>query len=251
MEYGAFSHIGRVRKCNEDYYYISGSSYPGLELIMVADGMGGHNAGDVASRMAVEEVLSYFSKHYKQMHTIDALKHGILLSIQKANKKIHTLSMTKDRLSGMGTTLTLAIFFGGYVHVGHVGDSRGYLVHDKVTDQITEDHSLVQELYNNGSITKDEMNHHPQKNVITRALGTEETILVDYHQLPFMVGDMLLLCTDGLLHYVSPEEYFKAGIPEGTAGMIAQSLGEKALNMGGIDNITVVVAKNNGLQEAR
>jgi len=251
MQYGVYSHTGKVRKCNEDYYYIPPDGHRGLDIIIVADGMGGHNAGDLASRTAVEEILRFFESSRVEIASADSMKDAIYESIQSANHKVYNLSLTRERFSGMGTTLTMAIFGNGCAYMGHVGDSRGYLISSDGVRQITRDHSLVQELLDNGSITRDEFDNHPQKNVITRALGTEETIRIDYYEINLSDGDILLLCTDGLVHHVRLEEYFAGGMPEEQADRIARKLGDEALSRGGVDNITVIAAKYSSLPEKR
>lgn len=241
--YGAYTHKGKVRKRNEDYFYIPNKTKGVEDIAMVADGMGGHNAGDLASRMVVEHILEYFYQHKNNIKSIDDVRDAIHQAMQNANQKVYEYSITDAMYSGMGTTLTLAYFFEDTVCIGHVGDSRGYIIREGELKQITKDHSLVQELLENGSITPDEMQHHPQKNVITRALGTDKHVRIDYYEVKMQPNDALILCTDGLLNHVNIEDKIEFIMSNRLPQHIAEKLGKKALDGGGIDNITVVVAK--------
>lgn len=244
MEYGVYSHKGIHRKANEDSYYIPGcDDQAGPAMIMVADGMGGHNAGDTASRVTVDHVSSYFLSKYADIHNQDELLETIYQAIQIANNRVYDLSRTKVDLSGMGTTLTMAVFYEGHVHVAHIGDSRCYLLREGKARQITRDHSLVQELLDNGSITRAEVEMHPKKNVITRALGTEYRLKIDCFEEPVCEGDIVLLCTDGLINYVNVEKYAE-NLPSGISmAELAEFLGGEALEAGGADDITVIAAR--------
>ena len=239
MEYGAYSRQGIRRKTNEDHYYIpqNVSEQPGV--IIVADGMGGHNAGDLASRIAVEEICSYF----KRPRSSDDLLNVIHQSVQKANSRVYALSGTDARYSGMGTTLTMAVFERNRFLVANIGDSRCYLLRNGTARQITRDHSLVQELLDNGSITRDEMNLHPKKNVITRALGTEQSLRVDCFEENLKDGDIVLLCTDGLINYVHLEDYVPNLPTNLSMARLTEILGNEALSSGSTDDITIVAAR--------
>jgi serine/threonine protein phosphatase PrpC len=163
MEYGAFSHKGLQRKSNEDYFYIPKSNQHTPAIMIVADGMGGHNAGERASKLAVEHVAAYFENNKENLQYSEELIQAIQHSIEQANKQVLVLSRSEERFSGMGTTLTMVVFDEDRFHVAHIGDSRCYLIRDGSVRQITRDHSLVQELLDHGSITKDEMDIHPKK----------------------------------------------------------------------------------------
>ena len=251
MEYGAYSHKGLHRKSNEDYYYIPNNERSGPNIIIVADGMGGHNAGELASRMTVEYISSYFLEHFSQIHTTDELINAMHQSIQDVNNRAFILSGTDENLSGMGTTLTMAVFWEDKVHVAHVGDSRCYLLSDNNVKQITRDHSLVQELLDNGSITHDEMDIHPKKNVITRALGTEDRLKIDCFEETVTDGDTILLCTDGLINYINVEVYGKDIPSDISVEKLVEILGNEALTAGGADDITVVAARYSSEREKR
>jgi len=243
LEYGAFTHKGNVRKLNEDYYYIPTDDEEYEGLIMVADGMGGHNAGELASRMVVENILKYYKNEKSRLSSKESIVNFVCDAIINANSTIFNYSKTDGALSGMGTTLTLAYFYCGHLFIGHVGDSRGYLVRGGKIKQLTRDHSLVQELLENGSITADQVENHPRKHIITRALGAEDKVIVDCYDIALENKDILILCTDGLTHYVNLDEnadLFLSGI---SMAEIATILGRKALECGGADNITVVATQ--------
>ena len=188
---GAATDVGRVREGNEDAYLVDDA----MGLVAVADGMGGHRAGEVASATALEALRS-------------AITHGRPLreSMQDANEAVFTKSLTDAELRGMGTTLTAAtLVTGGTVLVGHVGDSRAYLLHDGELRQVTVDHSLVEELVREGRLTADEAAVHPQRSIITRALGVDASVEVDVYPVELAPGDRLLLCSDGLTGMVQAE----------------------------------------------
>jgi serine/threonine protein phosphatase PrpC len=251
MEYGAFSCKGVHRKSNEDHFYIPSDGHAGLAMIIVADGMGGHNAGDLASRIAVEHVSSCLTELSTRLRTPDDLMNAISRSIQEANDKIFELSKSNADCSGMGTTLTMAVFEDERFYVAHIGDSRCYLLRNGTARQITRDHSLVQELLDNGSITRDEMEMHPKKNVITRALGTEDRLRIDCFEETLEDGDIVLLCSDGLSNYVNLQDYAQ-NIPQNIdLTKLAEILGNEALAAGGSDDITIAAARYDRNEEKR
>lgn len=247
LKYGIFTHRGYIRKTNQDHLYVPDETFLHQSLFMVADGMGGHNAGDIASKIAVETVVDYFSKN--NANDSYCIRKSVFESIKCANSAIFQFSKTNDRLLGMGTTLTIAYVQNYKAFIGHVGDSRAYLIKNGGASQITRDHSLVQELYENGTITKEQMNKHPNKNILTRALGLEALIEVDYYEIAIKEGDFLLLCTDGLNLYIDVTqniELFHTGFQ---IEEIVDTLGRMALDAGGADNITIVAAQCFGLAE--
>jgi protein phosphatase len=242
MEYSAFSHKGLQRKSNEDYYYVSDESQNTFFMI-VADGMGGHNAGELASKLAVEHVASYFTEKARELIPTDELVSTLITSIEEVNTQVYQLSQSNSQFSGMGTTLTIAVFHEKCFYVAHVGDSRCYLVRKDTVRQITRDHSLVQELLDNGSITEEQMGIHPKRNIITRALGTDDRLKIDCFEESLKEEDIVLLCSDGLTNYVNLEEYFKE-LPRNIAmDELVQVLGNKALDAGGADDITITAAR--------
>jgi protein phosphatase len=219
--------------------------------MIAADGMGGHNAGDLASRVAVESVSSYLAESGSRLQTPNDLMNAINRSIQDANNRVYALSRSDARYAGMGTTLTMAVFDGDRFLVAHIGDSRCYLLREGSVRQITRDHSLVQELLDNGSITRDEMEIHPKKNVITRALGTEDRLRVDCFEETLADGDIVLLCTDGLINYVNLQDYAQNLPMDISMTKLAEILGSEALAAGGSDDITIAAARYGRKEEKR
>jgi protein phosphatase len=221
--------VGRVRQgsVNEDSYVVDTDG----DLVAVADGMGGHRAGEIASATAVEALRA-------------AVGSGQALrdAIESANAAVYGKSLSDERLHGMGTTVTAGTLAAGDTFiVGHVGDSRAYLLHDGTVRQVTTDHSLVEELVRQGRITREDAAVHPQRNVVTRALGTDPTVDVDVHVLEVRPGDRLLLCSDGLTSMVHEDEIVGVLRREPDAARAAQQLVERANAGGGEDNITVIV----------
>ncbi|MBS3994303.1 MAG: Stp1/IreP family PP2C-type Ser/Thr phosphatase [Alkaliphilus sp.] len=243
MEVGACSHIGKVRDTNEDAYYISDNE---LKLFIIADGMGGHNAGEIASHIAIDTIKDYISKRIElfSMVSEDNIDNIIKEAIIRANQVIFTKSSEEINYQGMGTTLTVVLILSGNaIYIGHVGDSRAYLYHNDKFRQITQDHSLVGELLRNGSITENEARIHPKRNIITRALGTEHNIIVDLYKIEINNDDIIVLCTDGLSNVVDVEEIEDIiirchNIQEGCEHLVSL-----ANERGGYDNITVVAIK--------
>lgn len=224
--YGA-TNIGLVRATNQDNFYIDTAG----KWAVVADGMGGHNGGETASAMAVDEIKKSMSQGV-----------GLKESIANANAVVYKKSVESPELSGMGTTVVLCEILGGRANIAHVGDSRAYLYRDRKLKQITTDHSIVQQLIDSGTITSEQARYHPQRNLITRAVGTEKNILVDYNTLDFGEGDCILICSDGLSSYV--DESVIADILENTKTKeTVDKLIAAAIESGGKDNVTVVLIK--------
>jgi protein phosphatase len=224
---GAATDVGRVREGNEDAYLVD----DGMGLIAVADGMGGHRAGEVASATALEALRA-------------AVNGGRPLreAIEDANSAVYEKSLTDASLRGMGTTLTAGtLAAGGTLIVGHVGDSRAYLLHDGELRRLTTDHTLVEEMVRDGRLTADEAAVHPLRSRITRALGVEASVEVDVYPVELLPGDRLLLCSDGLTGMVQPDEIAATLRREDDATRAATSLVDAANAAGGEDNITVVV----------
>ena len=237
MMYGAATDIGRVRKVNEDNYIVHETGpFP---YIIVADGMGGHNAGEKASLMAIETISEELTKNLKEEFNYVEAGEVVRRSFLEANSSIYTYSKNNYKVMGMGTTATLAMFHSGKVITAHVGDSRAYLISDKAIKQITKDHSYVQELVTRGEITEEQAKHHPNKNYITRAMGAEEALKVDIGIRPYN-GEIILLCSDGLTNMVDDEEILKIMNSSKDLQKNAETLVRMANDAGGNDNITVV-----------
>jgi PPM family protein phosphatase len=220
---------GRVRRRNEDAFVCD------PPLFAVADGMGGAQAGEVASRLAAAAFHEY--------HEADALDPEARLRsiIQEANRRIYARASTDPHASGMGTTITAALVTGARVSVGHVGDSRAYLFRDEVLEQLTEDHSLVADLVRSGRLTPEEAEAHPQRSVITRALGTDAAVSVDSFSVEAKPGDVYLLCSDGLTTMLSSDSVRRALAETSSLEEAARRLIGEANAAGGEDNVTVVL----------
>lgn len=238
MMYGAATDIGKIRRVNEDNYIVHETGpFP---YIMVADGMGGHNAGEKASLMAVETISEEIAN--KLTGDLNYVEAGEVIrrSFIEANSNIYNYSKNHYKVMGMGTTATLAMLHSDKIITAHVGDSRAYLIDDKEIRQITRDHSYVQELVMRGEITSEQAKHHPNKNYITRAMGAEEALKVDIGIRPYN-GEKILVCSDGLTNMVEEDEILKVVNAGDDLQKVADTLISLANTAGGNDNITVVI----------
>ncbi|HET8558291.1 MAG TPA: Stp1/IreP family PP2C-type Ser/Thr phosphatase [Gaiellaceae bacterium] len=226
--YAVASDTGRRRRRNEDNYVVA------PPLFAVADGMGGAQAGEVASRLAASALEGEDSDGLQGLERIDAL-------IQEANRRIYDRASTDPAASGMGTTMTVALVEEMTVAIGHVGDSRAYLVRDEQMEQLTDDHSLVNELLKSGRLSEEEAHVHPQRSVITRAVGTDPDVDVDGFTIEAEEGDVFLLCSDGLTDMVSDEEILElVHSHRDDLDKAVKALVTAANRGGGEDNITAV-----------
>jgi protein phosphatase len=231
LRFAALSHVGLLRDGNED------SAYAGPRVLAVADGMGGHAAGEVASAVAIASIAS-LDEDDPGSDLLDALRESAL----SANEHLRDMVAGDPGLEGMGTTLTTLLFAGQRLGVLHIGDSRCYLLRDGTLSQITHDHTLVQELVNQGRITEDEATTHPQRSLITRALDGREGIEPDLSVREARPGDRYLLCTDGLTGPVGRIETLQEALGLPDPQEACERLVQLALRGGGPDNVTVVVA---------
>ena len=226
---GVRTDVGRVREGNEDSYLAE------PPLFAIADGMGGHSAGEVASETAVKVI----SDGAAQVSSEDPRSLARLLN--NANAAIYTKAQSDAALLGMGTTCTLVMAGEGIAHIAHVGDSRAYRLREGAIEQLTDDHTLVGRMVREGQISAEEAQHHPQRNVITNALGLDSNIAVDLREIEARAGDRLLLCSDGLSSMVSDSDIAAAANAAEDPQQAAEALVELALEAGGEDNITVLV----------
>jgi serine/threonine protein phosphatase PrpC len=227
-QYAVASDTGRRRRRNEDNYVVA------PPLFAVADGMGGAQAGEVASSLAASALEAGTSEDLGASERVNAL-------IQEANRRIFARASTDPTASGMGTTMTVALVEGMRVVLGHVGDSRAYLVRGDSMEQLTEDHSLVNELVKSGKLSEDEAHIHPQRSVITRAVGTDPDVDVDVFTIEAEDGDVFLLCSDGLTDMVSDVDILElVDRDRGDLEKAVRSLVQFANKEGGEDNITAV-----------
>lgn len=230
---------GRVRNHNEDaggLFLNQNKQY----LSVIADGMGGHQAGDVASQMATSIIEKEWIKNegIKKPEEAEVWLETVILQV---NNEIHQKSITKKECHGMGTTLVMTITTPEFFTVAHIGDSRCYLMNDKGFNQITEDHSLVNELVRSGQITQEDADNHPRKNVILKALGTEEVIQPEIRTIALEEGDKILLCSDGLTDKVTRDELKSFMENNDSIEETANGLIKLANQRGGEDNISIII----------
>jgi protein phosphatase len=237
---GKDSDPGRKRRRNEDAYVIQ------PPLFAVADGMGGAQAGEIASRLAADALREAGDGNGEER---------VAALVREANRRVYERSRTDSAASGMGTTVTAALLEGNQVRIGHVGDSRAYLIRNGLLEQLTEDHSLVAELMRDGKLSQEEAEAHPQRSVITRALGTDPDVDVDTFTIEAHPGDVFLLCSDGLTTMVEDTAILRI-VEEQRADLdrAARTLVSAANTAGGEDNITVVlfeIASADDLEDTR
>jgi protein phosphatase len=236
MNVAGVTHIGKVRNNNEDAFFINNQK----NLIAVADGMGGHKAGEIASGIAIEAMAEFDAM----------LRDNAAMPVEAFNKAFHhantrILEHAHRHLEckGMGTTLTAIYLAENIAYIAHVGDSRAYLFSHDQLKQITRDHTLVEELVKNGSIDRESALTHPQKNVLMRAVGVDESVEPDLHEIETHPGDLFIVCSDGLTHYLTDVEIRDILATEENLFDALNVLTERALKRGGGDNITVVGLK--------
>ena len=208
-----------------------------FKIYVVADGMGGHNAGEVASKMAAEQIVQYIDENY----SLECEETLISNAIKAANEDIYKFSKTNDKLNGMGTTVTAALVTPKFIYIANVGDSCCMAFKNGELKKITKDHSLVQELLDSGTISEVEAVNHPKKNIITRALGTCVHVEVDVFRLDINQYNLFILCSDGLTNEVTKEDILKIIDNENNYISIANNLVDLAKEKGGRDNITVLL----------
>ncbi len=238
----AKSDVGKVREINEDAFYIS-NSLDEVQLYMLADGMGGYNGGEIASKLAIQSAKNYIENNFKEIEKDkDSIIQLIGSSIEYANMVVYEKAKENKELSGMGTTLEVCLIYNNRAFIGHVGDSRIYRIRKEFMRKLTQDHSYVQKLVKDGTITQEEAAHHPQKNMLMKALGCNAFVEPDVMVKGFLKDDILIMNSDGLTNLVSQEEIFKEAkknIEQATKNLV-----QMANDNGGYDNITVIIIKN-------
>jgi protein phosphatase len=240
IEIGFKSDKGLKRKNNEDAFFVM----PEESIFMVADGVGGNNAGEVASRTTVSKIVEYIRGNpVRNIKSSQEVSAYFLKCLSKVNKSIYDLSAYQPENAGMATTVTIVCIAFGYAHVINVGDSRAYFFRDGSLTQITEDHTYVNELIREGVITKEEAQFHEKKNVITKAIGGEEDTSPDFFCQKLKQGDVIILCTDGLHGEIGDENIRLGVMSGGNMPDVCSDLVNKANQCGGRDNITVICLK--------
>src|SRR5688572_5822650 len=255
--------VGRTREHNEDAFVVvdlstnDASLQPSVRqhrlgargtLFMVADGMGGAAAGEIASQMATEIVLKEFREHWLPLQdlTADAFARVLKRAVQSANQQIHGYASSHQEFRGMGTTATIAGLLADTLYLAQVGDSRGYLVRDGIAKQITKDQSLMQKLIEAGELTEEEAAQSERRNIILQALGPEPAIKVDLTHQKVRRGDTLVLCSDGLSGQVTKDDIARVVVEEKDLVQACRRLIDMANSVGGPDNITVIIARFDG-----
>lgn len=244
VKHAARSDRGMLRELNEDSFNVlDGSSREPVSFI-IADGMGGHNSGEVASKMAVDLITSdllqasgYIDKDRPDI--TDKLKD----IVTSTNEKIYEASLREESNMGMGTTLTMAVVHEDKLFIGHIGDSRLYIIRDGAMKQLTTDHTFVDELVRSGSLTNEEAATHPKKNLLTRALGCSGSLEVDVFECSIKNNDVFLMCTDGLTNSLTENEIMETVVAGEDLQTACDKLISKANGNGGEDNITVILFK--------
>jgi serine/threonine protein phosphatase PrpC len=240
MQIGFKTDIGQRRENNEDSLFL----LPEQNIYMVADGVGGHNSGEVASMTAVDSIAQYVKAHPMDgLLSDESIGNYFLECIQQVNKKIFTLAKENPDLAGMATTIVILYLYENNAYFTNVGDSRAYIIRSGELIQVTEDHTYVNELLRNGSITEEEAAVHPRKNMITRALGGEEKIHPDYYKYTVLEDDIIILCSDGLYGEINPEDILHMAAEAEDMDQLSTSLVDLANANGGSDNITIICIK--------
>ncbi|WP_031516182.1 Stp1/IreP family PP2C-type Ser/Thr phosphatase [Desulfofalx alkaliphila] len=234
MRWSQITEVGLVRSENEDSLLVC----PDIGLFVVADGMGGHQAGEVASRQALVYLERYLRRELPNTADVGKL---VVEAMEQANRHVYEMACNDANLQGMGTTVTACLLSGDTVYVAHVGDSRAYLLRGNTIKQVTDDHSLVGELVKNGSITEDLAQVHPRRNVLTQAVGAMTNVEVDLYKLVLYKGDRLLLCTDGLTNHLVGKEIHAIVSSVDTPDEAVKKLANAALEQGGTDNVSIIL----------
>lgn len=241
MEAFAKTDVGKARDMNQDYYYISPENEE-LKLYILADGMGGYKGGEVASKLATISTKNYIESNFSNIiKEKEEIQNLIKNAMEYANMVVYEKSKEDEELDGMGTTLEVCLIYNNKVYIGHVGDSRIYRIRNDIMRKLTNDHSYVEKLVKDGTITKEEAVNHPKKNMLTKALGCTVFVEPDITVKGFIKDDIILMCSDGLTNMIKEEEIYN--IIKEDYKLAAQRLIEKANENGGYDNITAIIIK--------
>lgn len=239
MKIAKMSDIGKTRKMNQDA--CASGEFPDKTVwAVVCDGMGGAASGDIASTTAVRIISERITSSYREGMSSNSVRSLLFSAVEAANSVVYEMSQSNPEFSGMGTTVVASVIVDGTVYIAHAGDSRAYRIAKDSITQLTKDHSMVQVMVDRGQITPLEAKEHPKKNIITRAIGVEPTILIDFCEEKLSDGEILLICTDGLTNTVDDCEILQMS-NDFDCFTLSQKLIETANNNGGYDNITVVL----------
>jgi len=246
MDFALKSDVGQLRPLNEDYCGYFYCEDAGIAVFVLADGMGGHNAGEVASKLAVDNIINYISVNLdsdKLRANTDYIIKLFEGAINQANSIIYQLANDSESLEGMGTTLVILAICNTKGYIANIGDSRAYHIDKSGIRQLTTDHSYIEELVRKGTITKEAAMLHPHRNVITRAVGTDPAVMADYITTEIREGDIFLLCSDGLSNVLKEDEIKDIVISSQSAEEAGDRLLQEANQKGGFDNISVIVVR--------
>lgn len=243
MKVFAKSDIGKARDMNEDFFYISNDTEP-IKLYILADGMGGYSGGEIASKLATLSVKSFIESNFETTNYTNKEEMLKLIknAIEYANMVVYEKAKENEELTNMGTTLEVCIIYNNKAFIGHIGDSRIYRIRKDIIRKITQDHSYVQKLVKDGTITKEEAINHPKKNMLIKALGCTPFVEPDVMVRGFLKDDIIVICSDGLTNMLSEEEIYNTVIQN--VDNSSSELINKANERGGYDNITVIIMYN-------
>lgn len=242
MRVYAKTDIGKARQMNQDFYYVSQKNED-MCLCILADGMGGYNGGEIASNLATNSAKEYIEENFDKIeHTEKEIMNLIKYAMEYANKAVLEKSKENEELEQMGTTLEICIIYNGKAYIGHIGDSRIYRIRKNIIRRITTDHSYVEKLVKDGTITREEAFYHPKKNMLMKALGCNEAIEPDIMVKEFLQNDIILMCSDGLTNMLTEEAIYN--IVQEEPKTACEKLIKKANENGGYDNISVILIKN-------
>ena len=243
MKVYANTDVGKAREMNQDYYYIS-SPEDEIQLFILADGMGGYQGGEIASRLATISAKSYIESNFSNIeHDKESIQKLVLSAIEYANMIVYEKSKESKDLEGMGTTIEVCLIYNNKAYIGHIGDSRIYRIRKNIIRKITKDHSYVEELIKDGTITREESYTHPKKNMLMKALGCTSFVEPDVMVRGFLKDDVIFINSDGLTNMVTENEiyeFIKEDVEKATNRLI-----NRANELGGYDNITAILIYNN------
>ena len=235
--------VGKSREINEDSYYITEDSFSETQLFLLADGMGGANAGEIASNLAIISAKNYIENNIKDTpKDKDSLIQLVASSMEYANMVVYEKATENEEYKGMGTTLEVCLIYNNKAYIGHIGDSRIYRIRKDFMRKLTQDHSYVQKLVQEGTITKEEAENHPKRNMLIKALGCNAFIEPDVMIKGFQKGDVIIMCSDGLSNMVVGQEIYD--IIKENFETAPKKLIDLANKNGGLDNITIITIKN-------
>ncbi len=239
----AKSDVGKAREANEDSFFITEDPLNNIQLFILADGMGGCNAGEVASKLAVTCAKNYIENNFEDTpKDKDSSIQVVASSIEYANMVVYEKSKEDKKFEGMGTTLEVCLIYNNRAYIGHIGDSSIFRIRKDFIRKLTQDHSYVQKLVQEGTITKEEAEHHPKKNMLMKAVGCNSLVEPDVMYKGFLKDDILLMCSDGLTNMLKESEIYSILLKNPEKPV--EALIKEANKQGGLDNITVIIVDN-------